>query len=64
MATRSLCHIHNRVTGVVNYKFTDIFEDPYDTFDLVPGSFDITGTPYKITGSWSDNIDKMVTIQK
>lgn len=22
------------------------------------------GTPYKITGSWSDNIDKVVTIQK
>lgn len=37
------------VIGKIVYQFSDIFEDPYDTFDWVDGSWDPYGTPYKIT---------------
>jgi len=36
------------------YRFVDYFDDPYDVFDVVPGSWNPNGTPYPITGGWSD----------
>ncbi|OLF40244.1 PAAR domain-containing protein [Psychrobacter sp. Rd 27.2] len=51
-----------RISGKINYFFKDKFKDPYDTFDWIPGSWDPNGTPYKITGSWSNYIN--ITIKK
>lgn len=36
------------------YKFIDEFKDPFDTYNVVPGSFDPFGHPYQITGDWSN----------
>ena len=51
-----------RISGKINYFFKDKFKDPYDTFDWIPGSWDPNGTPYKITGNWSNYIN--TTIKK
>ena len=47
--------------GQVTYKFSDIFQDPYDTWDWVEGSWDPNGTPYKITGMIKNNINTVIT---
>lgn len=49
-----------RISGKINYVFKDEFKDPYDTFDLIPGSWDPNGTPYKINGNWSNYINTTV----
>lgn len=47
-----------------NYQFSDVFEDPYDTFNWIPDSYDPNGKPYRITGTWSENIDKTLDVNR
>lgn len=49
------------VQGQVTYKFSDTFQDPYDTWDSVEGSWDPNGIPYKITGEIKNNINTVIT---
>lgn len=37
------------IIGTVTYTFSDIFGDPYDTFNWTKASWDPNGTPYKIS---------------
>lgn len=49
------------VVGQATYYFSDIFQDPYDTFDWFEGSWDPNGKPYNITGEIKNNINTVVT---
>ena len=51
---------NTRISGKIDYRYTDEFEDPYDTFDNFPGSWDPNGTPYKITGSWTNYVNQTI----
>lgn len=44
------------VKGIINYSFFDKFEDPYDTFNWLPGTID-NGFPFEIKDQWSTPID-------
>ena len=46
-----------KLTGHIEYHYTDRFEDPYDTFNWVPGSWDPYGTPYDVEERWTVPID-------
>ena len=46
-----------KITGHIEYHYTDRFEDPYDTFNWVPGSWDPYGTPYDVEERWTVPID-------
>lgn len=46
-----------KITGCIEYRYTDRFEDPYDTFNWVPGSWDPYGTPYDVEERWTVPID-------
>ena len=53
--------IHNAdgtvtLKGSIEYRYSDEFKDPYDTFDMVPGSFDAGGTPYAISETWTSDV--------
>ena len=37
--------------------FEDVFTDPYDLKDIIPGNWNPDGEPYKITDKWTVNID-------
>ena len=43
-------------TGTCQLRFyiRDWFQDPYDFFDVIPGTYD-PGTPYRIWGDWDEN---------
>lgn len=45
------------VKGQIEYRYTDEFKDPYDTFDTIPGSWDPNGKPYGIEESWTVQIN-------
>ncbi|ASK28466.1 ferredoxin [Neisseria chenwenguii] len=45
------------VAEIISYEYFDGFEDPYDTFDLVPGSWGLNGIPYDITEKWTVNVN-------
>ena len=45
------------IEGVINYGFEDIFTDPYDLINLIPGEWNPDGKPYKITDTWRQNIN-------
>ncbi|MDO4907325.1 hypothetical protein [Neisseria sp.] len=47
--------------GEIIYKFSDVFEDPYDTFNLIEGSWDPNGTPYRITDTIIHKVNAVVT---
>lgn len=49
------------LVGEIRYKFSDVFEDPYDTFNLVGGSWDPNGTPYKIINTIIHKVSTTVT---
>ena len=49
-----------RISGKIDYRYTDEFQDPYDTFDNFPGSWDPNCTPYKITGSWTNYVNQTI----
>ncbi|TSB21709.1 DUF4150 domain-containing protein [Psychrobacter sp. YGAH215] len=49
-----------RISGKIDYKYTDDFKDPYDTFDNFSGNWDPNGTPYKVTGSWTNYVNKTI----
>lgn len=42
-----------KITGHIEYHYTDRFEDPYDTFNWVPGSWAPYGTPYDVEERWT-----------
>ena len=44
------------VNGTLDLNFHDRFEDPWDLFNLVPGSWDPSGDPYDINGNWQQEI--------
>lgn len=46
-----------KITGHIEYHYTDRFEDPYDTFNWVSGSWDPFGTPYDVEERWTVPID-------
>lgn len=46
-----------KITGCIEYRYTDRFEDPCDTFNWVPGSLDLFGTPYDVEERWTVPID-------
>ena len=46
-----------KITGHIEYHYTDRFEDPYDTFNWVHGSWDPYGTPYDVEERWTVPID-------
>jgi|GEM_PF-1551058 len=41
--------------GVTEINFSDTFEDPYDIFNIVPGTYD-NGDPFEINGQWPENM--------
>ncbi|MBO7485926.1 MAG: RHS repeat-associated core domain-containing protein [Spirochaetaceae bacterium] len=43
--------------GSITYTFEDVFTDPYDLKDIIPGNWNPDGEPYKITDKWTVNID-------
>ncbi|MDO4907327.1 hypothetical protein [Neisseria sp.] len=49
--------------GEIIYKFSDVFEDPYDTFNLIEGSWDPNGTPYRITDTIIHKVNAVVTAE-
>ncbi|WP_118984783.1 hypothetical protein [Photorhabdus sp. CRCIA-P01] len=46
-----------RVSGVINYELYDKFTDPYDMKDLTGKEWNPNGTPYVITGEWSESVN-------
>ena len=46
-----------KITGCIEYRYTDRFEDPFDTFNWLPGSLDLFGTPYDVEKRWTVPID-------
>ena len=42
-----------KITGHIEYHYTDRFEDPLDTFNWVPGSWGPFGTPYNVEECWT-----------
>lgn len=46
--------------GKIKYQFSDVFEDPYDTFDLIPGSWVPNKDPYHIYGSWENQVNTFI----
>lgn len=51
------------VIGEINYKYSDIFRDPYDIKNWVQGSWNPNGTPYNITGSIKHNVNTVVSLK-
>ena len=45
------------VEGSISYSFYDKFTDPYDVWNKIPGEWNPDGTPYEITGTWSEQIN-------
>ena len=45
------------VEGTITYRFTDIFTDPYDTFDFFSGEWNPDGVPYNIHDMWNVDIN-------
>ena len=39
-------------SGSADIGFHDVFTDPYDTFDVIPGEWNPDGASYNIDGSW------------
>ena len=48
------------ITANVNYALSDMFTDPYDPYDNIPGEINIDGIPYAITGEWVTHIEAIV----
>lgn len=48
------CNIN--VNGTLSMNFHTTFEDPWDIFNVIPGSWDGTGTPYSIDDNWEQEI--------
>lgn len=46
-----------KITGCIEYHYTDRFEDPLDTFNWFSGSWDPFGTPYNVEERWTVSID-------
>lgn len=46
------------IKGTIKYDYSDRFEDPYDTFDRVDGSWDPFGTPYDVRESWTVEVNE------
>lgn len=42
--------------GTIKYNFYDRFSDAYDLFNVIEMDVDIFGTPYDITGKWSEKV--------
>lgn len=42
------------------YTFSDVFTDPYDYGDIIPGEFNPFGNPYHITDRWSTKIEAII----
>ena len=43
--------------GIITYFFEDIFTDPYDLLNIIPGEWNPDGKPYKITDTWQKEIN-------
>ena len=44
------------IEGIITYSFEDVFTDPYDIFNLIPGEWNPDGKSYKITDTWQKEI--------
>ncbi|MDU8925624.1 hypothetical protein RYD26_12110 [Pasteurellaceae bacterium LIM206] len=44
------------VKGKIKYYYSDRFEDHYDTFNMIDGSWDLFGVPYDIEETWEVDI--------
>ena len=45
------------IEGIITYFFEDIFTDPYDLLNIIPGEWNPDGKPYKITDTWQKEIN-------
>ncbi|MCG3471636.1 hypothetical protein L7750_14895 [Xenorhabdus bovienii] len=46
-----------RVSGVIVYELYDNFTDPYDIKNVTGKEWNPNGTPYDITGKWSESVN-------
>ncbi|MEX0447700.1 hypothetical protein [Xenorhabdus sp. SGI246] len=46
---------------LIAYKLYDRFTDPYDLMNFFPGEWNPNGTPFDITGQWTENVNFSVS---
>ena len=48
------------IAANIVYHFSDIFSDPYDIYDVIPGEINFGGVPYHIRDTWSTNFEAII----
>ncbi|MEX0447788.1 hypothetical protein [Xenorhabdus sp. SGI246] len=49
-----------QLSAIITYKLYDRFSDPVDLLNVFPGEWD-PGTPFDITGQWTENVNFSVS---
>ncbi|WP_338885792.1 hypothetical protein [Xenorhabdus sp. TH1] len=50
-----------KLSAIITYKLYDKFTDPWDLMNFFPGEWNPDGTPFDITGQWTENVNFSVS---